>query len=247
MAAKLFEARQEGTEQAIKKILVEASKLSESKFNQELIELKTKLKASHEKTEKLERTIQEQHTKIEQANVDQNLMSSKHEFDLKEKEKNLEVEFDKIKVMEKHLQEKHQMQVDAIKRESTYEMSKQCENLRLDYDRMKNEHHQLRQSMDTTIHTSIEEATRATRAEMASAYDTLNAVKMETDNKLMSAITERGKLPMLPRGTTRARLLSRPRGLAPRAWLPSRPRGKAPRPWLPSRPRRSAQRQNSPA
>lgn len=191
MAAKLFAARQEGTEQAIQKILVEASKLSESKFNQELIELKTKLKASHEKTEKLERTIQEQNTKIEQANVDQNLMSSKHEFDLKEKEKILEVEFDKIKVMEKHLQEKHQMQVDAIKRESTYEMSKQCENLRLDYDRLKNEHHQLRQSMDTTIHTSIEEATRATRAEMASSYDALNAVKMETDNKLMSAITEK--------------------------------------------------------
>lgn len=191
MAAKLFAARQEGTEQAIQKMLIEASKISESKFNQELIEVKTKLQTSYEKTEKLEQTIREQNAKIEQANVDQNLMSSKHEYDLKENEKILQVEFDKIKVMERHLAEKHNMQMDAIKRESMYEMSKQCENIRLDYDRLKNEHNQLLQSMDTKIRTSIEEATRVTRAEMTETYDTLHAIKLETDNKLMKAITEK--------------------------------------------------------
>ena len=191
MAAKLFAARQEGTEQAIQKMLVEASKISESKFNQELIEVKTKLQASQEKTEKLEQTVREQNAKIEQANVDQNLMSSKHEYDLKENERILQVELDKIKVMERHLAEKHNMQVDAIKRESIYEMSKQCENMRLDYDRLKYEHNQLLQSMDTKIRTSIEEATRVARAEMTENYDTLHAIKLETDNTLMKAITEK--------------------------------------------------------
>ena len=191
MAAKLFAARQEGTEQTIQKVLMQASKISESKFNQELVELKTKLQASYEKTEKLEQTIQEQNAKIEQANVDQNLLSSRHEYVLKENEKNMQVEFDKIKVMERHLAEKHNMQMDAIKRESMYEMCKQSENIRLDYDRLKNEHNQLLQSMDTTIHTSIEEATRVARAEMTAAYDTLHAIKLETDNKLMNAITEK--------------------------------------------------------
>eukprot|EP00966_Prymnesium_polylepis_P077668 1799606-Prymnesium_polylepis.1 len=100
-------------------MLIEASKISESKFNQELVELKTKLRASYEKTEKLEQTVKEQNAKIEQTNVDQNLLSSRHEYNLKANEKILQVEFDKIKVMERHLAEKHQIQVDAIKRENT--------------------------------------------------------------------------------------------------------------------------------
>eukprot|EP00966_Prymnesium_polylepis_P008585 198286-Prymnesium_polylepis.1 len=45
--------------------------------------------------------------------------------------------------------------------------------------------------MDTTIHTSIEEATRVTRAEMTATYDRLHAAKLETGNKLMNAITEK--------------------------------------------------------
>lgn len=219
MAAKLYAARQDGTNETIKKVLEEACYKADAKVKNELETLRNQLENTKTQRDQLIetqsknetslliaeesiKTIEKNHlTDIKNIELalreEHNKIIQKYEHDLLQKDHQLQLENSRIKAYEKHIEDTSELKIDAIKREISLESAKQYQQLKEELLETKAQHDQLEQNLSQQILSARqEEKTQAYLREQKLAeqynasYELLRTSKLETDSKLLQTQTE---------------------------------------------------------
>lgn len=205
MASKLYAARKDGTNEAIKKVFQEASQIADTKMRQEINELQQNIEKLKSENTRLSNENIEYEKNIHKFTSDQkntellhneekNELRKNFEHDLIKKDHELNLELSKIKSYENHLKETTLLKEEALKREITLQTAQEYSQLQEEYTKIKANHEELQQNLEMKIAFARQEEKMKADEQHSKLYNQLQSAKVEIEQNLVNTITEKCKI-----------------------------------------------------
>lgn len=205
MASKLYAARKDGTNEAIKKVFEEASHVADTKMRHEISKLhcdmekiqaeNTKLATENIQFEKDIHKFTNDQKNIELLhNEEKNQMQKNFEHDLIKKDHELNLELSKIKSYENHLKETTLLKEEALKREITLQTAQEYSQLQEEYTKVKANHEELQQNLEMKLTFARQEEKMRADEQHSKIFNQIQSAKVEVEQNLVNTITEKCKI-----------------------------------------------------
>jgi hypothetical protein len=205
MAAKLYAARKDGTNEAIKKVFQEASQLADTKMKNEITQLQYEFEKIKEENAKLCAKNQQYEKEILVANENKQSLQLLHseeintlkkisEHDLIKKDHEINLELSKIKSYENHLKETALLKEEALKREITLQSAQEYSQLQEEYTKIKTNYADLQQNVELKVQLARQDEKMKVDEQHAAVYTQLQSAKIDVEQNLVNTITEKCKL-----------------------------------------------------
>lgn len=220
LASKLYAARTDGTDAAVRAVLNEASARAEASLRNELSALQQRVDAATSERDALQELVREHeralasnaqakaamesahalHLRDVEATLhdEKTRLVAQHEHSLLQKDHELKLELTRIKTMEAHLEETTSIKLDALRRELTVDAVQQLQAVREQHvtavaetERLRDDlQHRVTNARQEEVHLAAERAQEAERKH-AATVDALQLAKHEAETKLFEAMTQK--------------------------------------------------------